>query len=163
MLRITTVGANAVDYLVRGSGCAQHEHGVQPGQEAGVDAGVERDSTDYYLSATAHGEAPGRWLGQGLGMLGVREGERVDEDTVRSVFGRLEDPETGEPLGRRLSNYKSFQERLEAALAAEPDATPDRQREIADGIRAGGQRNVAYYDFTFSPAKTFSVQYAALL
>lgn len=167
MLRITTVGANAVDYLVRGSGCAQHEHLLdatrEPGLSTGPEAGVEHDSTDYYLSATAHGEAPGRWLGKGLGMLGVAEGAVVDEDTVRAVFGRLEDPETGEPLGRRIGNYKSYEDRLAAALAAEPEATPDRQREIADGVRAGGQRSVAYYDFTFSPVKSFSVQYAAYL
>ena len=29
MLRITAVGAGAVDYLLRGSGCSDHEHAPQ--------------------------------------------------------------------------------------------------------------------------------------
>ncbi|WP_410597832.1 MobF family relaxase [Amycolatopsis sp. lyj-23] len=155
MLRITPVGANAVDYLVKGSGCAEHERSPEPG--------VEHDSTDYYLSATAHGEAPGRWMGKGLSAFGVTEGERVNEDMVRKIFGELKDPETDEHLGRAPMSFKKFEERLAAALEAEPDATPDRQQEIADNIRDSGRKAVAYYDWTFSPPKTFSTQYAAYL
>lgn len=155
MLRITPVGANAVDYLVKGSGCAEHERSPEPG--------VEHDSTDYYLFATAHGEAPGRWMGKGLSMFGVTEGERVDEDMVRKIFGELKDPETDEHLGRAPMSFKKFDERLAAALEAEPDATPDRQQEIADGIRDSGRKAVAYYDWTFSPSKSFSTQYAAYI
>ncbi|MBW4722422.1 MobF family relaxase [Saccharothrix obliqua] len=165
MLRITAVGANAVDYLVRGSGCAEHEHGREPGQQAGP----ERDGADYYLSATSHGEAAGRWMGSGLAMLGVRDGDVVDEEAVRAAFGRLEHPtevdENGEAkaLGRRPRRFKDYEQRLAEALEREPDATPDRQREIADQVRGDARQAVAYYDWTFSPPKTFSTQYAALI
>lgn len=124
---------------------------------------MEHDSTDYYLSAAMHGEAPGRWMGKGLSVFGVKEGERVDEDMVRKIFGELKDPETDEHLGRAPMSFKKFEARLAAALEKEPDATPDRQQEIADSIRDSGRKAVAYYDWTFSPPKTFSTQYAAYL
>ncbi|MGY1868213.1 MULTISPECIES: MobF family relaxase [Nocardia] len=39
---------------------------------------------DYY---SAHGEAPGRWHGAGLGALGITAGEEVTEEQMKSLFG----------------------------------------------------------------------------
>lgn len=152
MLRITAVSAGAVDYLLKGSGCA-HEHSPEQQQQ---------DAPGYYLSATEHGEAPGMWLGDGLSTLGMAAGSAAAADDVRAVFGELKHPETGEHLGRAPRTFKGYQERLQAALAAEPEATPERQREIETSVRQGGRKATAYYDATFSPVKSVSVYHAAL-
>ncbi|WP_245567538.1 MobF family relaxase [Nocardia vinacea] len=39
---------------------------------------------DYY---SAHGEAPGRWHGTGLAALGLRPGDEVTEEQMKSLFG----------------------------------------------------------------------------
>jgi conjugative relaxase-like TrwC/TraI family protein len=174
MLRITAVSAGAVDYLLRGSGCAEHEHAKErdPGAELEVDGaggaeGADRsgpDAAGYFLSATEHGEAPGRWFGTGLEeMLGIKPGTAATKDDVRSVFGELKHPETGQYLGRPPRTYREYEARLAAALAKEPDATPERRREIELATRLDSRKAVAYYDLTFSPAKSVSVYYAALL
>ncbi|MFC5066378.1 MobF family relaxase, partial [Actinomycetospora atypica] len=54
-------------------------------------------------------------------------------------------------------------ERVEAALKAEPDASPERQREIEVTTARNSRSNTAYYDVTFSPVKSVSVYYAALV
>lgn len=40
---------------------------------------------DYY---SERGESPGRWMGSGLGSLGIAQGERVLEPQMRALFGR---------------------------------------------------------------------------
>ena len=193
MLRITAVGAGAVDYLLRGSGCTDHEHTPQrdvaadvspervlehaqelaheqaPQLDAEQGQHRERGAARYFGSAVEHGEPAGRWGGRGLaGMFGtgsgINAGAQASEDVVRSVFGRLEDPRSGESLGRAPRRFKDTAERMEAALAAAgPDATPEERRALELAAAGDGRRAVAYYDLTFSPAKSVSVYYAALL
>jgi hypothetical protein len=91
VLRIIAVSAGAVDYLIRGSGCAEHDH--HRGIEADLDPalGVERegdrsaeadepelgrggaaaegDAAGYLGAAVRSGEPPGRWLGRGLALV----------------------------------------------------------------------------------------------
>ena len=111
------------------------------------------------------------WGGEGLSMLGVQAGTAATEAQVRAVFGRLEhptrvDPKTGEP-----------------AAAGEPAAdlpapatsgwrrrwrrsrTPPRNAARRSGRQVSAQtrKAVAYYDLTFSPVKSVSVYWAALL
>lgn len=176
MLRITAVSAGAVDYLIRGSGCCgkdpahEHEYGVTPEQAAAHEqarlrtTGPARGAARYFGSAVEHGEPAGRWGGQGLAMFGVRPGEEASEAMVRAIFGNLEDPETGDTLGRAPRKFKNTAERVEAAVAAAgPDITPEQQRQIEVAAAADGRKAVAYYDFTFSPPKSVSVYYAALM
>lgn len=157
MLRITAVSAGAVDYLLKGSGCAEHEHAKERGQEPEWDV----DAAGYYLSAVEHGEAPGRWFGSGLEMLGVKSGTNATADEVRTIFGELRHPDTDEFLGRPPRNFKTYEQRLAAAVAREPDASPERLREIENACRTDGRKATAYYDFTFSPVKSVSVLQAA--
>ncbi|WP_041562846.1 MobF family relaxase [Nocardia brasiliensis] len=49
-----------------------------------VDARGRSDLADYY---SAHGEAPGRWHGSGLGPLGLEDGAEVTESQMNSLFG----------------------------------------------------------------------------
>ena len=168
MLRITAVGAGAVDYLLRGSGCCAEQDAatdLEPGREQQQEHSRERGAARYFGAAVEHGEPAGRWGGRGLaGMFGIQDGARASEDVVRSVFGKLEDPYTGESLGRAPRRYRSTAERVDAALAAAgSEVTPEQRRQLEVAAAADGRRAVAYYDLTFSPSKSVSVYYAALL
>ncbi|WP_103384097.1 MobF family relaxase [Pseudonocardia dioxanivorans] len=167
MLRITAVSAGAVEYLLRGSGCAEHAHAQErnqaPGQEAEKGAGRTQDAAGYFLSAQEHGEAPGRWYGSGLGMVGMVAGSAATADDVRKIFGELKHPDTDDFLGRAPRQFKDYDARVEAAVAREPDASPERIKEIELAARTDGRKAVAYYDFTFSPVKSVSVYYTALV
>lgn len=165
MLRITAVSAGAVDYLLKGSGCAEHGHAQERNQEPGQDVEPERtsDAAGYFLSAQEHGEAAGRWYGSGLDMLGMRAGSAATADDVRKAFGELRHPDSGEFLGRAPRQFKDYEARVATAVKREPNATPERLREIQDAARTDGRKAVAYYDFTFSPVKSVSVYYTALV
>lgn len=193
MLRITAIGGGAVDYLIRGSGCCadrghEHDHGQQldAGREATLrqgherahvrtaegaeqDRSHERGAARYFGSAVEHGEPAGRWGGRGAaGLFGVEVGAEASEDAVRAAFGRLEDPTSGESLGRAPRKFKTTAERVTAATAAATaaagaDITPEQRRQLELAAANDGRKAVAYYDCTFSPPKSVSVYYAALL
>ena len=155
----------AVEYLLRGSGCAEHEHAGEASARGG---GRTADAVSYMV-AGAEKEPAGVWGGEGLPMVGAQAGAAATEAEVRAVFGRLEHPtqtnlRTGEavPLGSRPRNFDSRDERVAQALAAEPDATEERKAEIREKAQ-GKRKPVAYYDLTFSPVKSGSVYWAGLL
>jgi hypothetical protein len=108
VLRITAVSAGAVEYLIRGSGCSGQEHSTTPERgivadhaAPGAQHSLHHDgrpaggAAGYFGKAVRSGEAPGRWLGSGLALLGVDPTRPACEDAVRAVFGRLQHPETG--------------------------------------------------------------------
>jgi conjugative relaxase-like TrwC/TraI family protein len=166
VLTIQSVSPGAVDYLLRGSGCAEHEHAGEASARGG---GRAADAVGYLLAGAAN-EPAGVWGGEGLAMLGVQAGTAATDALVRAVFGRLQHPsrldaKTGEPLplGSRPRNFQSRDERVAQALAAEPDATEERRAEIKQQVYAQTRKAVAYYDLTFSPAKSMSVYWTALL
>ena len=181
MLRITAVSPGAVDYLLNGSDCAEHAHaGEAPHAAAGLvtDAGVAAaprraaraaDAVSYLLDAAAAKEPAGVWFGEGLSMLGIPAGDAATEAQVRAVFGRLEHPTKRDadgkavPLGSRPRTFASREARLARALAADPDASEERRAELRAQVQAQTRKAVAYYDFTFSPAKSVSVYWTALL
>ncbi|MFD8497962.1 MobF family relaxase [Amycolatopsis sp. NPDC059657] len=163
MLRITPIsaGAGGVEYLLRATGCAEHDHAAHT-REA-KDAEKSPDGAEYFLRASGHGEAVGVWHGKGLGMLGISDGDKVDPDVMRAVYGRLEHPDTEEPLGRRPRNYSVLTEsKIAAALANEPTATEERQAEIRREMERAERKARAFYDVTVSPSKSASVYRAAL-
>ncbi|MGH3979873.1 MAG: MobF family relaxase, partial [Pseudonocardiaceae bacterium] len=161
MLNVTPVSAGTagLNYLLRQTGCAaEHEDPERTPEREAAHAGAE-----YLIDGHEAGEAAGRWLGTGLAHLGLTEAAVADADTVRQVFGRLEHPETGQRLGRKTYDYKAPSERLEAALAAEPNASPERVAELTWQVTNSQQRAIGYFDLTFSPAKSVSLYYAGLL
>ncbi|MGE0346580.1 MAG: MobF family relaxase [Gemmatimonadales bacterium] len=171
VLGITAVSAGAVEYLLRGSGCAEHEHAPSPA-EAGVApeggaAGSGKAPGANYLLSSSEREAPGVWFGGAVEeMLGIAPGTPATAEDVRAVFGKLtrpgSTPDDPQFLGRPPRNFKSTAERIAAAVAAEADAGEERLREIENTVRASGRKAVAYYDLTFSPVKSVSVLHAAL-
>jgi hypothetical protein len=100
-------------------------------------------------------------------MVGIEAGSVACESDVRAVFGQLRHPDSSERepvfLGRAPRKFRSVEVRVRAALAREPDAGEERRREIENGVRADGRKAVGYYDVTFSPVKSVSVLWAALL
>ena len=169
MLRITAIGAGAVNYLLRGCDGLDHAHEMEARADS-AELGADR----YFARAMEAGEPAGMWLGKGWEALGLHAveaemhaGKGADEDTVRAIFGQLRRPESPENapefIGRRPHTYQSYGERLAKLQAGEPDASPERARAMEREARAGGNRAVAYYDFTFSPVKSISVLYAAYL
>ena len=165
MLRITAISAGAVEYLLRGCDGPEHVHDIQAQADAS-ELGADR----YFARAMERGEPPGVWLGKGweaLGLGGIEAGQQAADDDVRAIFGQLRRPDSPETdpefIGRRPHTYQGYDERLAKLRAAEPDATPERMRAMEREARAGGNRAVAYYDFTFSPVKSISVLYASYL
>ncbi|HJX87556.1 MAG TPA: relaxase domain-containing protein, partial [Gemmatimonadales bacterium] len=134
---------------------------------AQVGAGAE----GYYLRGVgAGGEPPGRWVGAGAAALGLT-GE-VDPTVMEALYGRFVDPrdprvvnrgEWGEAakLGKPPRKFKSLEERLAAALAAEPDASPERVAEIRAQVAQSQRQAVHFLDLTFSPQKSVSVLWAS--
>lgn len=152
MLRITALPTTAWRYPVKGAGCAQQRVPEQ------------RDPTRYYTAELEQGEAPGVWHGQALSALGLEDGMLATEADVKSVFGKLQHPDTGAQLGSAPRTFKDYETRLAEALAKEPEASEERQREIEQRVRYGTHRKaVGFYDLTFSVPKSVSVYHAALV
>lgn len=82
VLTITAVSPGAVDYLLRGSGCAEGDRSVQAAEGRAAD-GVG------YLLAGAEVEPAGVWFGAGLALVGAQSGVPATAESVRAVFGRL--------------------------------------------------------------------------
>ncbi|MFC8501264.1 MobF family relaxase [Pedococcus sp. NPDC057267] len=98
--------------------------------------------TAYYA---ATGTPPGRFLGAGLAGLGAGEGiaagSLVSEEQLWRMLGMLQDPLTGQPLGR--------------------PPQPDRAQLIGPSGRVGkSAKTVAGFDLTFSAPKSVSVAWA---
>ncbi|MEQ1698949.1 MAG: MobF family relaxase [Ilumatobacteraceae bacterium] len=94
---------------------------------------------DYYTGA---GEAPGRWVGRGLGTLGLVEGDVVSDRQMTALWGHLKDwrdPTWDSPEGKVLG-------RKPAQFAPRRDGT----------VPAA----ITGFDVTFSPAKSVSVLWA---
>jgi hypothetical protein len=166
MLRITAISAGAIDYLLRGSGCADHDHAEEASETSGAEQGTGRAGVEY-LVGSAGVEPAAVWFGAGLDMIGIRSGTQASEREVRAVFGQLRHPESTERdpvfLGRAPRRFRSTEQRIRAALAAEPDADEERRAQIENTVRADGRKAVGYYDLTFSPVKSVSVYWAALI
>jgi conjugative relaxase-like TrwC/TraI family protein len=160
MLSVTPVSAGTagVNYLLEQAGCPHEHEAPTQHREDPEHAGVE-----YLTKGEEKGEAAGRWLGGGLKHLGLTPGTVADADTVRQVFGRLEDPQTGQRLGRAPYQYKSPTARLAELLELEPNASPERVAELTWQVNSTHRQAVGYFDLTFSPVKSVSLYYAGLL
>ena len=98
--------------------------------------------TAYYA---ATGTPPGRFLGAGLsglgGGVGIAPGSPVSEEQLWRMLGMLQDPLTGQPLGR--------------------PPQPDRAQLIGPNGRVRkAAKTVAGFDLTFSAPKSVSVAWA---
>lgn len=131
-----------------------------------VDRHLTTPLTAYY---TASGYPPGRWTGTGLAGLGnggLASGSQVTESQMAALFGRAEDPVTGQTLGRPHRVFESPSVRIQAQIDALDSGLDDIERRSAiDRIRTSVMRQkskqaVAGFDLTFSPVKSVSALWA---
>lgn len=161
MLRVTKVSPSprAADYLTRQMGCSDHVDREQIELENAAQRG---DMTAYYAAAQRDGEAPGRWNGRGAALLGFTAGQHVDPDDIQTVFAKLQNPLTGEQLGRRPQDARTRMERHAAWCEAHPEATDEDRLQAWNEVIDKGTSATAFYDFTYSAPKSVSVVEAAL-
>ncbi|HEY2223750.1 MobF family relaxase [Actinomycetospora sp.] len=165
MLRINAIGAGAVDYLLKGCDDPGHDHREVADRADSAGPGADQ----YFARAIERGEPAGVWMGRGWEALGldIEVGGQAAEDDVRAIFGQLRRPDStvGDPafIGSKPRSFAGYEDRLDKLKMAEPDASPERLREMEREAATSGQRAVAYYDLTFSPVKSISLMYAAYM
>ncbi|MGD9986344.1 MobF family relaxase [Pseudonocardia sp.] len=125
---------------------------------------------NYYTGAVTEGEPPGRWWGTGAERLGLHG--LVEAQDMRAVYERFLDPRAkgfhdpaqwGElpTLGHTGRSYKSEDELYAAAVEREPNASAERRVELRTEAGKAARRNVAFYDVTFSVAKSVTLLHTA--
>lgn len=120
----------------------------------------------YYTGAVAAGEPAGIWNGRGTEALGL-SGEVGAQDMTALYEHRLDprDDRFREPaewgqaptLGGPLRKYVTAEEAYERALAAEPDASPERREALRLNAERTARHNVQFLDATFSAPKSVTV------
>lgn len=167
VVRVTAMGPGSVEYLLHGCDSTPEQ-----GQE---NPGLERGGAAAYLEAgIEHGEPQGVWLGRGMAGLGLsaRAGDTAESVDVRAIFGQLRYPEhevagstekTPVYLGSAPRKYRTAAQIVADALKAEPEATRERRDQIEWSATKRARTTHAWYDVTFSPVKSVSVYYTALL
>jgi conjugative relaxase-like TrwC/TraI family protein len=122
---------------------------------AGDEAGME----SYYLDAVTEGEPPGRWMGKAAAALGL-SGE-VTAEAMETLFETAVNPVTGQKLGRAPVTGKTLRTKIAEALAAEPDATPERQQQIRAEQTTKHRGGIQGWDLTVAVPKSVSLAHAA--
>jgi conjugative relaxase-like TrwC/TraI family protein len=126
--------------------------------------------TRYYAES---GTPPGRFIGQGLAGLGygvgVEPGTQVTEEHLFRMLGMVQDPLTGEQLGRPPCAQKApYAERVRTRISVETVGLKGTERnaqvlKIKSEERTAEAkiaRAVAGFDLTFSAPKSVSVAWA---
>ena len=116
----------------------------------------------YYIEASEKGgEPPGRWWGPGAQALGFAPGEVVEREPYELLFGERKAPD-GTPLGRPPGGGKKAAEVYAGLLAAEPQATAERKRELRPGRPGEARQSPLFFDLTLSLSKSISIFHASL-
>ena len=121
-------------------------------------------AAEYYLQAADQGEPPGRWWGPAAEALGFQCGQRIEREPYDLLFGERKGPD-GAQLGRRprfeqaRERYREIRGQL---LAAEPQATAEREAELRIEAARRARLSPLYMDLTVSFSKSISVFHASL-
>jgi len=127
-----------------------------------VDPSLAMNPAAYYIEASEKGgEPPGRWWGPGAQALGFAPGQVVEREPYDLLFGERKAPD-GTPLGRPPGGGRKAAEVYAGLLAAEPQATAERKRELR--VQAGRQarQSPLFFDLTLSLSKSVSIFHASL-
>ena len=104
----------------------------------------------YYIDASEKGgEPPGRWWGPAAEALGFAPGQAVDREPYDLLFGERKAPD-GTPLGRPPGRDTKAAEIYAGLLAAEPQATPERKRELRVRASREARQSPLFFDLTLS-------------
>jgi conjugative relaxase-like TrwC/TraI family protein len=131
---------------------------------------VAQGRENYYTGAVSEGEPPGRWYGTGAEMLGLSG--LVDHQDMEAVYEHFVDPrdpafkdpnawKEASILGHRGRAYKTADQWYEQLLNAEPYADAERREQLRIEASNKEQKNIAFYDATFSVPKSITVLHAA--
>src|SRR5262249_21397685 len=102
-----------------------------------VDLGAVKDVAGYYIQASEGGGGPpGRWWGPGARALGFQAGQVIERGPYMLLFGQRKAPD-GTQLGRPPSGGRTAADLYAQLLAAEPQATAERKRELR--VEAAGR------------------------
>jgi hypothetical protein len=118
----------------------------------------------YYIQAADQGEPPGRWWGPAAEALGFQRGQQIDREPYDLLFGERKGPD-GAQLGRKprfeqtRERYREIRGQL---LAAEPQATAEREAELRIEAARQARLSPLYMDLTVSFSKSISVFHASL-
>ena len=116
----------------------------------------------YYIEASEKGgEPPGRWWGPGAQALGFAPGQVVEREPYDLLFGERKAPD-GTPLGRPPGGGRKAAEVYAGLLAAEPQATAERRRELRARASREARRSPLFFDLTLSLSKSVSIFHASL-
>ncbi len=116
----------------------------------------------YYIEASEKGgEPPGRWWGPGAQALGFAPGQAVEREPYDLLFGERKAPD-GALLGRPPGGGRKAAEVYAALLAAEPQATAERKRELRARASRGARQSPLFFDLTLSLSKSISIFHASL-
>jgi conjugative relaxase-like TrwC/TraI family protein len=127
-----------------------------------VDRGLAKDAASYYIQATeTGGEPPGRWWGPGAKALGFEPGQTVERQPYDLLFGERKAPD-GTPLGRPPDGGRKAADLYAALLAAEPQATAERRRELQLEATRQTRQSPLFFDLTLSLSKSISIFHASL-
>ncbi|WP_308820170.1 MobF family relaxase [Pseudonocardia alni] len=178
VVRVTAMAPGSVEYLLHGCDSRpeqSHGRGPEQGVENAGD-GFQRtpSAAEYLTSAAERGEPDGVWFGAGIEALGLpfEAGDTATADDVRAVFGQLRYPEhvlagstekTPIYLGSKPRRFRTAAQIVADALKEEPNASAERRFEIETSANRNTRTPTAYYDVTFSPVKSVSMYYTALL
>jgi hypothetical protein len=127
-----------------------------------VDQSATKDAAGYYIQASeGGGEPPGRWWGSGAQALGLEPGQVVERGPYDLLFGEREAPD-GTPLGRPPGSGQNTAGIYARLLAAEPQATAERKRELRLEATRQARQSPLYFDLTLSLSKSISIFHASL-
>jgi conjugative relaxase-like TrwC/TraI family protein len=116
----------------------------------------------YYIEASEKGgEPPGRWWGPAAQALGFGPGQPVERKSYELLFGERIAPD-GTPLGRPPAGSKKAATLYASLLAAEPQATADRMRELHAQATRQARQSPLFFDLTLSLSKSISIFHASL-
>ncbi|MGW6412182.1 MobF family relaxase [Streptomyces vinaceus] len=187
MLRFTRItgGEAGLNYLLSGSGCeAGHEpeagqelegpeayyvKGTEHGAplatwigagaaEFGVVAGEGATERDIRAIFGKHAHPEELRAAQAAAMEKIRSKGLTDADAEKVMA----EAEASARRGRAAYQFKTYEERVEARIAREPHAEPERIEEIRREERGKDRAPAMYFDATFSAQKTISVYATAL-
>ena len=127
-----------------------------------VDPSLAMNPAGYYIEASENGgEPPGRWWGPGAQALGFAPGQLVERDPYDLLFGERKAPD-GTPLGRPPGGSKKAATVYASLLAAEPQATAERRRELRARASREARQSPLFFDLTLSLSKSISLFHASL-
>ncbi len=127
-----------------------------------VDPSLEMNPAAYYIEASEHGgEPPGHWWGPGTQALGFTPGQVIEREPYDLLFGERKTPD-GTPLGRPPADGGKAADLYATLLAAEPQATPERKRELRVQASRQTRQSPLFFDLTLSLSKSVSIFHASM-